>query len=70
MASQIKPTLNYFSIDWEDNQEIQNTEGKINYSSVAYLVSLLMVGITGAAVGAVAFFCVSSFISWLMSGEE
>lgn len=35
-----------------------------------YLVSLLMVGITAALVGTVAFFWASSLKSWLISGEE
>lgn len=37
---------------------------------VLYLVSLLMVGMTAAVVGAVAFFWASSLRSWLISGEE
>lgn len=45
------------------HQRSQNRSG-------SYLVSLLMVGVMAAAVWAVAFFCASSFSSWLMSGEE
>lgn len=41
-----------------------------SHQSGPYLVSLLMVGVMAAVVWAVAFFCASSFSSWLMSGEE